>query len=165
MIGAAHGAEFYSTKYNQYFPLRATYRLSFENIWEKIDRFIRSPHCTFWWSLMVWRHCLQQWRWGRLIRMCPWTSYKIRKITGCACSRNVGNIFPTTDFKGNHWLMIPACITARAMMHVGITNTRWWGKHSRRSRRMHNPQIYIYGKRPMHRTPSNGQPLMPLLTT
>ena len=30
-----------------------------------------------------------------------WASYQIRKIVGCACARNAGNIFPATDFKGN----------------------------------------------------------------
>ena len=43
-----------------------------------------------------------------------WASYQIRKIAGCACVGNAGNIFPATDFKGNRWLAIPACITARA---------------------------------------------------
>ena len=37
----------------------------------------------------------------------------------------------------------------RAVMHVGIANTRWRGKRSRHSRRMHNPQFYVSGKRPM----------------
>ena len=30
-----------------------------------------------------------------------WASYQIRKITGCACAGNAGNVFPATDFKGN----------------------------------------------------------------
>ena len=37
---------------------------------------------------------------------------------------------------------------ARAVMHVGIANPWWRGKRSRHSRRMHNPQIYVSGKRP-----------------
>ena len=44
----------------------------------------------------------------------PWTSCQIRKIAGCACAGNAGNVFPATDFKGNRMLAIPACITARA---------------------------------------------------
>ena len=31
--------------------------------------------------------------------------------------------------------------------YVGIANKRRWGKHSRHSRRMHNPQFYVSGKR------------------
>ena len=46
---------------------------------------------------------------------------------------------------------------ARAVMHVGIVNARWWGKHSRHSRRMRNPQFYISGKKPMN-------PIKPLET-
>ena len=38
---------------------------------------------------------------------------------------------------------------ARAVMHVGIANPRWWGKRSQHSRRMRNPQFYVSGKRPI----------------
>ena len=38
---------------------------------------------------------------------------------------------------------------ARAVMHVGIANPRWWGKRSRHSRHMRNPKFYLSGKRPM----------------
>ena len=31
-----------------------------------------------------------------------WGSCQIRKIAGCACAGNAGNVFPATDFKGNH---------------------------------------------------------------
>ena len=48
--------------------------------------------------------------------VCIWASYQIYKIACCACARNAGNIFPTTDFKGNRKLAIPACITARASL-------------------------------------------------
>ena len=41
---------------------------------------------------------------------------------------------------------------ARAVMDVGIANLRWWGKRSRHSRRMRNPQFYVSGKRPMSPT-------------
>ena len=58
-------------------------------------------------------------------------------------SRDAGNVFPATDFKGNHLVAMPACITARAVMHVGIANPRWRGNRSRHSRRMRNPQFYV----------------------
>ena len=32
----------------------------------------------------------------------------------CACAGNVRNGFPATDFKGNRYLAIPTCVTARA---------------------------------------------------
>ena len=40
-----------------------------------------------------------------------WAYYRLHKIVGCAC---VGNVFPSTVFKENSWLAIPACITACA---------------------------------------------------
>ena len=43
-----------------------------------------------------------------------WGSCQMCKIAGCACAGNAGNVFPATDFRGNRWLAIPACITARA---------------------------------------------------
>ena len=33
----------------------------------------------------------------------------------------------------------------------GFLSSRWWGKRSRHSRRMRNPQFYVSGKRPMKR--------------
>ena len=47
-----------------------------------------------------------------------WASYQIRKIASCACARNAGKVFPTTDLTGNCQLAISACITARASRHV-----------------------------------------------
>ena len=43
-----------------------------------------------------------------------WGSCQMCKIAGFACAGNAGNVFPATDFRGNRWLAIPACITARA---------------------------------------------------
>ena len=43
-----------------------------------------------------------------------WIYYQLHKIVGCVCTGNAGNVFLATDFKGNRWLAIPACITARA---------------------------------------------------
>ena len=40
-----------------------------------------------------------------------WSSYQIRKIAGCACAGNVGNVFPATaGWRSRH----APCITARA---------------------------------------------------
>ena len=83
------------------------------------------------------------------LRAFLWASYQIQKIVGCACAGNAGNVFPATDLKGNHYLAIPACITARAVRHVGIANPRRRGKRSRHSRHMRNPQFCVSGKRPI----------------
>ena len=39
---------------------------------------------------------------------------------------------------------------ARAVMHVGIANPRWWRKRFRHSRRMRIHQFYVSVKRPMN---------------
>ena len=49
-----------------------------------------------------------------IINISSGASYQTRKIEGCACAGNAGNIFAATDFKGNRWLAIPACIMVRA---------------------------------------------------
>ena len=82
-----------------------------------------------------------------------WASYQIRKIAGCACAGNAGNVFPpplVSDPDMHHGTFVthvPWC------MPGSLTNcfywSRWPGKRSRHSRRMHNPQFYVSGKRPI----------------
>ena len=82
-----------------------------------------------------------------------WASYQLRKIAGCACTGNAGNVSPATDFKGNPKLAIRRASRhvgdARAVIHIGISNQRCRGKRSRYSQRMRNPQFYVSGKRTM----------------
>ena len=42
---------------------------------------------------------------------------------------------------------VPWCMPGS--LTSGFLWSRWWGKRSRHSRRMHNPQFYVSGKRPM----------------
>ena len=42
---------------------------------------------------------------------------------------------------------VPWCIPGS--LTSGFLWSRWWGKRSRHFRRMHNPQFYVSGKRPM----------------
>ena len=71
----------------------------------------------------------------------PWASYQIRKIAGCACTGNAGNVFPATDYKGNRYFAIP-CVTHVPWCMSGLP-TRGGGENiSRHSRRMRNPQFY-----------------------
>ena len=83
----------------------------------------------------------------------PWASCQKRKLAGCACSGNAGNVCPATDSKGNRKLSILACITARAWRTCRNPcrepKPRWRGKRSRPSWRMRNPKFYVSGKRPM----------------
>ena len=83
----------------------------------------------------------------------PWASCQIRKIAGCACAGNAGNVFPSTDFKVYWLLAIPACITARASSTCrdacrdrlpAVTGKTFpaFPAHA-------HPQICVSGKRPM----------------
>ena len=60
--------------------------------------------------------------------MMPWDSYQIRKIAGCACAGNAGNVVPTCRLRRKPLVSDPG-------MHHGTCVTR-----------MHNPQFYVSGK-------------------
>ena len=79
-----------------------------------------------------------------------WASHQTCEIAGCACARNAGNVFPTTDFKGNRHASRHVR-DARVVIHVGTADAQWRGKRSRHSGRMLNPHISVSGKRPMWR--------------
>ena len=53
-------------------------------------------------------------RWGS----CEEASYQIRKIAGCACAGNVGNVFPVTDFKRKNVPGIPGACATRNVAYL-----------------------------------------------
>ena len=58
------------------------------------------------------------WRVG--VNRLPWASYQIRKIPGCACTRNAGNIFP------RHWLQKKLLVNDLGMYHgTCVTHVPW----------------------------------------
>ena len=80
-----------------------------------------------------------------------WTSYQIRKIVCCAWAGNAGNVFPKPKEIASYrsWHASRHELHARALVHVGIANPRWRGKHSRHSRHMRNTRCYVSGRRSM----------------
>ena len=57
----------------------------------------------------------------------PWASYQIRKIAGCACTWNAGNVFPTTN-------KIKSIVSDPSMHHgTCVTHVPWcmWGSLTR----------------------------------
>ena len=64
---------------------------------------------------------------------------------------------PAAEFKGNRKLAIPACITARAVMLVGIAYPRWRGKRSRHSRRMRTRNFTYLARGPLDGLLSQGR--------
>ena len=82
-----------------------------------------------------------------------WASYQIRKIAGCACTWNAGNIFPPPQIRGPD-MDHGTCVTHVPWCMPGSLTCvflwSWWrGKRSRHSRCMPNPQFDVSGKRSM----------------
>ena len=86
--------------------------------------------------------------WEGRTRPPTWASYQIRKTAGFACWERFS---PFADFKGNCWLAIPACITARASRTCSdvcldclpaVTGILAFPAHV-------HPQFYVSGQRPM----------------
>ena len=89
---------------------------------------------------------------GIIRNFASWTSCQIRKNVGCTCAGNAGNVFPAprvSDPDMHHG----TCVTHVSWFMSGSLSSgflwTWWGKRSRHSRRMRNPQFYASGKRPM----------------
>ena len=78
-------------------------------------------------------------------------SYQLRKILGSACAGNAGKVFPVYAFKENLLVSIPGMYHGTCVTHVPwrMSGLQWRGKRTGHSRRMHNPQCYVSGKRPM----------------
>ena len=79
------------------------------------------------------------------------TSCQIRKFASCAWARNAGNVFPSTVgsdpdmHTGTCVTHVPGCKSGS--LTSGLLWSRWWGKRSRYSRCMRNPQFYVSDKR------------------
>ena len=48
----------------------------------------------------------------------PWTSYQIRKIAGCACAGNAGNVFPRRRFQRKPLVSDPGMHHGTCVTHV-----------------------------------------------
>ena len=50
--------------------------------------------------------------------VCPWASYQIRKIAGCACAGNAGNVFPRRRFQRKPLVSDPGMHHGTCVTHV-----------------------------------------------
>ena len=64
-----------------------------------------------------------------------WASCQIRKIAGCACAGNAGNVSPRRRFQTKPLVSDPGMHHGTCVTH-GIAYLWWRGKRSRHSRRM-----------------------------
>ena len=82
-----------------------------------------------------------------------WAACQIRKITGCACTRNDANVFSPLRVSdpdmhhGTRVMHVPWCMLGS--LASGFRWSRGRGRRSRHSWRMRNPQFYVSGKSPM----------------
>ena len=82
-----------------------------------------------------------------------WASYQIRKIAGCACTGNTGNVFPArvgSDPVMHHGTCVthvPWCMPGSLTSDFLLIRQR--EKRSRHSRCICNPQFCVSGKRPI----------------
>ena len=70
-----------------------------------------------------------------------WASYQIRKIAGCACAGNAGNVFPRrrlhrTLLVSDSGMHHGTCVTHVPWCMSGSLHQGWRGKRSRHYRRM-----------------------------
>ena len=71
---------------------------------------ITRPHC---WLLLDSIH-----KWPAMHRVSPWASYQIRKIAGCACAENAGNVFPHRRFRRKPLVSDPGMHHGTCVTHV-----------------------------------------------
>ena len=79
-----------------------------------------------------------------------WTSHQIQKLRIAHASGTVSPPPRVCDHNIHHGtcvMHVPWCMPGA--LTSGFLWCRWKGKRSRHSRRMHNPQFYVSGKRPM----------------
>ena len=79
-----------------------------------------------------------------------WTSWQIRKIAGCACAGNAGNVFPASAGKRSDMHHGTCVMHVPWYMPGSLTRGLLWSRWRRkRSRCMRNLQFYVSDKRPV----------------
>ena len=136
------------TPFNWFIPSRKISRSTSEMLNETYSHGLTISILTYFYEIIV---CF------KIQLTSPWASYQIRKIVGCACAGNSGSVIPATDFRRKPLLSDPdmhhgTCVTHVPWCMSGSLTRKWRGKRFRHSRRMHNPQFYVSGKRPMPKT-------------
>ena len=56
--------------------------------------------------------------WAVIWKVFPWASYQIRKIAGCACAGNAGNVFPRRRFQRKLLVSDPGMHHGTCVTHV-----------------------------------------------
>ena len=65
-----------------------------------------------------WKECLIGLLWQQAVFYKAWASYQIRKIAGCACAGNAGNVFPRRRFQSKPLVSDPGMHHGTCVTHV-----------------------------------------------
>ena len=84
------------------------------------------PQCVkvnkhiWWWKVCSKKYTLSGFVvfWFHSVLHMPWASYQIRKIAGCACARNAGNVFPHCRFQRKPLVSDPGMHHGTCVTHV-----------------------------------------------
>ena len=84
-----------------------------------------------------------------------WASYQIRKVVGCGCAGNVGNVFPHNRLQRKPLVSDPGMHHGTCVTHVpwcmsGSLTRRWRGKRSQHYRRMRTRNCTYLVRGPFH---------------
>ena len=77
---------------------------------------------------------------------CVCASCQINKIAGCTCAGNPLRVSEPDMHHGTFVTHVPWCMPGS--LTSGFLRSRWRGKRSWHSRRMHNTLFYVTGKKP-----------------
>ena len=72
----------------------------------------KAENVSIWWRHHEWLHV---WCRSTLVQ---WASYQIRKIAGCACAGNAGNVFPRRRFQRKPLVSDPGMHHGTCVTHV-----------------------------------------------
>ena len=80
---------------------------------EKIADWLHDPHPYIACNMIFWRRANMF-----VFSLNSWASYQIRKIAGCACAGNAGNVFPRRRFQRKPLVSDPGMHNGTCVTHV-----------------------------------------------
>ena len=110
------------------FPAQRPVRRSFDVFFDpRLNKQLSKQSGGGWFetpSRPLWRHCNGKTKHGIWIclfsstTLSSWASYQIRKIAGCACAGNAGNVFPRRRFQRKPLVSDPGMHHGTCVTHV-----------------------------------------------
>ena len=96
--------------------LSSTYNCVVGKLHKMVDYFVNNH---FWYVILSVLHSLSKTSFNGALRCAlAWASYQIRKIAGCACAGNAGNVFPRRRFQRKPQVSDPGMHHGTCVTHV-----------------------------------------------